>query len=152
MLNKLEKAFYWLKSKKIRIIDTVVIVCLLMSYILFKSTDINLNLDFNYNVEIHSGYATFINRHEDAYVIDSGKNRLLKIQDKEVIWSIGEEDETHLDGQEYLYCLCITGEPVQDPEQHQHQPVIADRAVCSRPDVIRKIRPVSVMLVRYHHV
>ena len=97
MLNKLEKAFYWLKSKKIRIIDTVVIVCLLMSYILFKSTDINLNLDFNYNVEIHSGYATFINRHEDAYVIDSGKNRLLKIQDKEVIWSIGEEDETKFD-------------------------------------------------------
>ena len=97
MFKKLAAAFYWLKSKKIRIIDTVVIACLLMSYILFKAADVNLNLDFDYNVEINSGYATFINKHADAYVIDSGKNRLLKIQDKEVIWSIGEEDETKFD-------------------------------------------------------
>lgn len=97
MFKKLATVFYWLKSKKIRIIDTVAIVCLLVSYILFKAADVNLNLDFDYNVKINSGYATFINRHEDAYVIDSGKNRLLKIQGKEVIWSIGEEDETKFD-------------------------------------------------------
>ena len=97
MLKKLEAAFYWLKSKKIRIIDTIFVIFLLASYILFKATDVNLNLDFDYNIEINSGYATFINKNKDAYVIDSGKQRLLKIKDKEVVWSIGEEDEKKFD-------------------------------------------------------
>ena len=97
MLDRFKTIFYWLKSKRIRVIDTVFVVCLLSSYLLFKATDINLNLDFNYTVALESGYAACMGKHGNSYIIDNGKNRLLRIKDKKVIWSIGEEDDKKFD-------------------------------------------------------
>ncbi len=58
----LKSIFCWFKSKKIKAIDLIFIVFLLMSYITFKALDSSLWLDgFNANLNIKNGYASFVN-------------------------------------------------------------------------------------------
>lgn len=92
----LKSIFCWFKSKKIKTIDLIFIVFLLISYITFKALDSNLWLDgFNTNLNVKNGYASFVNKSGDMYVVESGKQRVLKIKNDRVVWTIGEADEKH---------------------------------------------------------
>ncbi len=90
----LKSMFFWFKSKKIKAIDLIFIVFLLVSYIAFKALDSSLWLDgLNTNLNIKNGYVSFVNKSGDMYVVESGKQRVLKIKNDRVVWTIGEEDE-----------------------------------------------------------
>ena len=114
----LKSIFCWFKSKKIKAIDLIFIVFLLMSYITFKALDSSLWLDgFNANLNIKNGYASFVNKSGDMYVVESGKQRMLKIKNDRVVLTIGEEDEktfgqienvTASDDDENIYVQGIT--------------------------------------------
>ena len=94
----LESIFCWFKSKKIKAIDLIVVVFLLMSYITLKALDSNIWLDgINTDLNIKSVYTNFISKSGDMYVVESGKQRVLKIRNDRVILAIGEEDERPFD-------------------------------------------------------
>ncbi len=114
----LKSIFCWFKSKKVKAVDLIFVAFLLMSYITFKALDSNLWLDgFSTNLNVKNGYASFVNKYGDMYVVESGKQRMLKIKNDRVVWTIGEADEkpfsrienvTASDDDENIYVQGIT--------------------------------------------
>ena len=116
MLNMLKSIFGWFKCKKIRAIDLIFIVVLTLSYITFKALDSNLWLEgINTDLKVKQGYNSFTSEHGDMYVIESGKRRLLKIENDQVICAIGEKNEVFfnqienvaIDDDKNIYCQGI---------------------------------------------
>lgn len=113
MIRQLKKSFDWLRTRKIRAFDIVLIVLLFTSYMVsvLLGFDITLNLDFN--IKIESGYFCISDKQGGVYVIDKGQKRLFKVKDHKVEWEMSVDKEEKIcqienvivgdDGSVYIY-------------------------------------------------
>lgn len=88
MVRQLKKVLDWFKAKKIRVVDVILGIVLLFSYIDCSTYGFGLEFDFNFDGEIEAGYFAVMSRDENFYVVDRSQERLWKIHDKKVEWEI----------------------------------------------------------------
>ncbi len=88
MARQLKRGLDWLKEKKIRAIDIIFAILLLLSYIACSVFGFFVNLDFNFDVNIEAGYFAVLDKKGNFYVVDRSQERLLKIQNNKVEWEI----------------------------------------------------------------
>lgn len=90
MVRQLKMGFDWFKVKRVRIIDIIFIICLLLSYITCSIFGFGIKLDFNFDVNIEAGYFAVMSKDGNFYVVDKSQERLLKIKNNKVEWEMTE--------------------------------------------------------------
>ena len=97
MIKQLRRLFDWLGARKIRVLDIVIIIFLVTSYMMLILFDADMNLDFNFDLDnnIDSGYFCVFDNEGGLYIVDDGQERLFKVKDNKVQWEIivGKEDK-----------------------------------------------------------
>lgn len=90
MATQLKIVLDWLKVKKIRVIDIIFFILLLLSYIGCSVFSFFINLDFNFDVNIEAGYFAVMGKNGNFYIVDRSQERLLKIEDNKVEWEMAD--------------------------------------------------------------
>lgn len=87
-MQQLRRFFDWLRERKLRKMDVILIILLGVLYLLFDVFGMNMKFDFNFNTEIRNGYFSVCDRNGGVYIIDSGQQRCFKVNDNKVEWEI----------------------------------------------------------------
>lgn len=113
MIKQLKKLFDWIRERKIKSVDIVLVVLLFVFYMLSVLCKFDITLDLDFNTKIEAGYFSSLDKNGGVYIIDKGQERLFKVKDHKVEWEIFVCDEDKIcqfedvffddDGSLYVY-------------------------------------------------